>query len=308
MVADIPTKTKLTPVRYPGGKSNALKFLDQYFIKDFQEYREPFFGGGSVGLYLMQFNKDADYWINDLYYPVYCFWRSIYERPEDMVKFLTDIKKQSTISTDTVVKGIPSKNAENGRNLHTYCRSTIPKKIVDGNEFETACLWYILNKTSYSGMSMIGSYAPLAWDQNFSFNCINKLPTTCDLLRSVRSLSITNVDYSILLAPPKTDKKVFIYLDPPYKIPHNLYGNQGDMHRGFDHELFAETTLKCQDNWMITYNEDKEIQNWFKDHNQLVWDLQYTMKSAKRLAQDGTTDAVKSGKTGKELLIKNYLI
>ena len=38
---------KKSPLRYPGGKSRAIKFLKDYFPKDFMEYREPFFGGGS---------------------------------------------------------------------------------------------------------------------------------------------------------------------------------------------------------------------------------------------------------------------
>src|SRR6185503_14494838 len=167
-------KTKLTPIRYPGGKSNALKFLDKYLIKNFKEYKEPFFGGGSVGLYLMQFNKDANYWINDLEYPVYCFWKVLNEQPMTMANYILQKKDEYTVINhrhSSVVKGTPSIHAINGSNLHAWCRSTINETVNDKDEFKTACLWYILNRTSYSGMSMIGSYAPLAWDQNFTDNC-----------------------------------------------------------------------------------------------------------------------------------------
>ena len=40
-----------TPLRYPGGKSRAIKHLDPNFPKDFKEFREPFLGGGSVALH-----------------------------------------------------------------------------------------------------------------------------------------------------------------------------------------------------------------------------------------------------------------
>src|SRR5271157_1283165 len=110
-------KTKITPVRTPGGKSNALKFLDKYLIKDFDEYREGFFGGGSVGLYLMQFNKNATYWVNDLFYPVYCFWKMLYEKPNDMVEFIKDAKSQFVVPNGLIVKGTPSNSAKNGRKL-----------------------------------------------------------------------------------------------------------------------------------------------------------------------------------------------
>ena len=48
------TKFYKSPLRYPGGKSRAIKILKDYFPKNFSEYREPFFGGGSVGIYLSQ--------------------------------------------------------------------------------------------------------------------------------------------------------------------------------------------------------------------------------------------------------------
>jgi DNA adenine methylase len=297
-------KTKLTPVRYPGGKSNALKTLDEFFIKDFVEYREPFFGGGSVGLYLMQFNKEASYWINDLFYPVYCFWKVLYEYPTRMMEFLLEQKIKYTIDGDVKIKGIKSKSAEAAKELHTYCRVEIEKAMEDKDEFTTACLWYILNKTSYSGLAMIGSYAPLAWDQNFTLSCIDNLYKTHELLHSVKSVKITNLDYFDLLGGDVED--VFIFLDPPYDIKHNLYGNKGNMHRGFDHIRFIEQTTKCKHKWMITYNQTPEFMSGFKDFRLVLWELQYTMKAAKREKQEGSESTGKSGKLAEELLIMNY--
>ena len=42
-----------TPLRYPGGKSRAVKKMAEFFplFKDYKEYREPFLGGGSVALH-----------------------------------------------------------------------------------------------------------------------------------------------------------------------------------------------------------------------------------------------------------------
>ena len=299
-------KTKMTPIRYPGGKSNALKQLIPHLPSIFSEYREPFFGGGSVGLYLMQINKDAKFWINDFFYPVYCFWKVLYEEPANMMTFILNKRHvYLTDSNENVKRGIPSKNAENGRNLHTWCRERIKKSIIDKDEFHTACYWYILNKTSFSGMSMIGSYAPLAWNQNFTINCINNLLKISDLMHSVKSLKITNLDYSELLKDERRD--TFYFLDPPYDIKDNLYGNNGDMHRNFNHEKFANDIKQCKlSKWMITYNNNPVIVERFKDYKQIPWELQYTMKSTKRAGQEGSKTSGKSGKIGKELLIINY--
>lgn len=40
-----------SPLRYPGGKSKAIKFIAP-LIPKFKEYREPFLGGGSGYNYL----------------------------------------------------------------------------------------------------------------------------------------------------------------------------------------------------------------------------------------------------------------
>ena len=43
-----------TCLRYPGGKSKALKTLAPWFPAGMKEYREPFIGGGSVALLVSQ--------------------------------------------------------------------------------------------------------------------------------------------------------------------------------------------------------------------------------------------------------------
>ena len=55
-----------SPLRYSGGKSRVVKIIAP-LIPEFDEYREPFVGGGSVFVYLKQKYPNKKYWINDLY-------------------------------------------------------------------------------------------------------------------------------------------------------------------------------------------------------------------------------------------------
>ena len=69
-----------TPLRYPGGKSRAVKKMAQYFpsFNEYTEFREPFLGGGSVAIYTL--HRCILIWIsgvNDLYEPLYTFWRQL---------------------------------------------------------------------------------------------------------------------------------------------------------------------------------------------------------------------------------------
>ena len=43
-------KALKTPLRYPGGKSKAIKTLSAWYPKVITEYREPFIGGGSIAI------------------------------------------------------------------------------------------------------------------------------------------------------------------------------------------------------------------------------------------------------------------
>ena len=53
-----------TCLRTPGGKFYGFKKLEKYFQVEFDEYREPFLGGGSVFLSLD--NETKTNWINDI--------------------------------------------------------------------------------------------------------------------------------------------------------------------------------------------------------------------------------------------------
>ena len=69
-------KLAKSPLRYPGGKSRALKQISTaYSAMNISEFREPFVGGGSVFFAIRSLFQDRikSYWINDLNYDLYCF-------------------------------------------------------------------------------------------------------------------------------------------------------------------------------------------------------------------------------------------
>ena len=63
-----------TPLRYPGGKSKAVKTLSKWYPDNISEYREPFIGGGSIAIDIAKKNPRIPIWISDLYVPLYNFW------------------------------------------------------------------------------------------------------------------------------------------------------------------------------------------------------------------------------------------
>ena len=76
-------KSLKTPLRYPGGKSKAIKTLSQWYPKKISEYREPFIGGGSIAIDVAKKNPHIPIWINDLYIPLYNFWLQLRDNGEE---------------------------------------------------------------------------------------------------------------------------------------------------------------------------------------------------------------------------------
>ena len=89
-----------------------------------------------------------------------------------------------------------------------------------------------------------------------------------------------------------------MYLDPPYDIKDNLYGKKGSMHKGFDHDKFAEDCDKHQIDMMVSYNSSQLIKDRFHNWNAVEFDHTYTMRSVGEYMHEQ--------QKRKELLLLNY--
>ena len=262
-----------TPLRYPGGKSRAIKFLSQHLPK-IESYREPFLGGGSMALYVTQTYPNADVWVNDLYYPLYAFWRTLRDHGQQLCDDLRELKTELGESYDA----------------HKMAFDDAKDKL-NNDLYESGFNFYVANKCSFSGLTANSSFSKQASRANFTFRGIDKLPALSELIQGWR---ITNQSYEESLY----GRNAFVFLDPPYAIKDNLYGNKGDMHKSFDHEWFAAQACASDNKCMITYNSELFIKDRFPDWYQKDWDLTYTMRSSGTYTKDQ--------KKRKELLLLNY--
>ena len=262
-----------TPLRYPGGKSRAIKFLSQHLPK-IESYREPFLGGGSMALYVTQTYPNTDVWVNDLYYPLYAFWVTLRDHGQQLCDDLRELKTELGESYDA----------------HRMAFDDAKDKL-NNDLYESGFNFYVANKCSFSGLTANSSFSKQASRANFTFRGIDKLPALSELIQGWR---ITNQSYEESLY----GRNAFVFLDPPYAIKDNLYGNKGDMHKSFDHKLFAAYACASEQKCMITYNSELFIKDRFPDWYQKDWDLTYTMRSSGTYTKDQ--------KKRKELLLLNY--
>ena len=272
-----------TPLRYPGGKSRATKKMAEFFplFKDYTEYREPFLGGGSVALYITQMYPHLDIWVNDLYEPLYNFWRELQDNGNEIKNILLQLKQRHP-------------DPASAKSLFLDAKEYLAKPIGETTTKDRAVSFYVVNKCSFSGLTESSSFSKQASDSNFSLRGIEKLPYYSDLIGNWK---ITNLSYEKLMTD---DKKTFVYLDPPYEIKSNLYGKRGNMHKGFDHDEFFYTCDRYVCDQMVSYNSSNLIKSRFIDWKPLEYDHTYTMRSVGEYMQDQ--------QSRKELLLLNYVV
>ena len=280
-----------TPLRYPGGKSKALTKLWEQLpnLNAYDEYREPFLGGGSVAIHISRMYPDLQVWVNDLYEPLYQFWRILKRNVDDLKSELLELKEKHSDSegyTDS--------------NLFYEKKEYLEKPLTDTTPMGRAVAFYVTNKCSFSGLSMNSSYSRLASKQNFKEDGIKYLPKFSEL---IQNWEITNLSYERLLFDNlnQINTKKFLYLDPPYEIKSNLYGTRGDMHKGFSHELFAKDCAKCDIDQLISYNESVLDEDRFKGWTASTYEHTYSLRHS-------DANYIENQKQRKELLLRNYVI
>lgn len=223
----IKTETK-SPLRYAGGKSRGVKEICGYIPDETKEICSPFFGGGSIEL------ACADNSIRvhgyDNFEPLVEFWQCL----------LTNPKKLAEI----VMGYYPLPKAEFYKLQRT--QST------HNSKYERAAIFYVLNRSSFSGTTMSGGMSPD--HPRFTVAGIERLANF-----KVDKVSVNLADFKQSI---KKHSKKLLYLDPPYLINQKLYGNNGNMHDGFDHQGLSEMLRDCK-MWILSYNDSEEIHKMY---------------------------------------------
>lgn len=262
-----------SPLRYPGGKSRSVNVIAA-LIPDFEEFREPFLGGGSVFVYAKQRFPDKKFWVNDLYLELFKFWEMTQKNVELLIEKIYEWRNLFPI----------------GKELHKF----LNENIENFNDLERAAAFFIYNRITFSGTSLSGGFSEGAFSGRFTESSIQRLPPFAQVINGSK---ITNLDYEELLT--QAGEKVFIFLDPPYysATKSALYGKNGSMHKSFDHKKFANNMKNCTHKWLITYDDSEYIRDLFSFANIMPWELMYGMRNI----------TATSDQKGKELFISNYL-
>ena len=222
--------------------------------------------------------------MNDLYVPLFNFWIQLRDRGEELSKRIREEKQR------TLDEGDNDKVTAKAKELFNRYKEEIDTY----DDFERAVSFFIMNKCSFSGLTENSTFSETASNSNFSLVGADKL---AQFSKIIKNWKITNIDYSEVMKAEGSEN-TFIFLDPPYDIKDYLYGKNREMHKSFDHDVFANHVYECKYNFMITYNVNDRLTNLYKDYNTKEWKLRYSMAHR---GDKGTDENIKT-----ELLITNY--
>jgi DNA adenine methylase len=242
------TPTLKSPLRYPGGKTRAVKEIIKYFPPDVDRVCSPFLGGGSIELELV--SRGVEVFGYDIFEPVVDFWQVLLKNPK---KLAQRVRKYYPLT----------------RSKFYDLQSTFSN--VKTQE-ERAAIFFVLNRASFSGTTLSGGMSP----DHPRFT-----PTAIAALErfEVEHFHVQKMDFKLSLEKHRYD---FLYLDPPYLLENpNLYGTKGDTHKGFDHLGLAEILTK-RGGWILSYNDCPEVRKMYKGFNILTPQWAYGMNTDKK--------------------------
>lgn len=328
-------------ISYPGSKWRFYKYMVDYFPLDMETFIEPFLGGGSVSLSVAddpRFTKLKRMIAGDLASEMWAFWVGVQQSPEDVIATATEwfmkacphqneIHKTRLSASDVKAYWDSEKNCikenvdvdENTRynlvsniDLYNLAIDEAAKfwewsQKVDTSTMslvERAARILLVNKISFSGMGDSGS---LSKDRFCGFY-LDKLDAVRDASKLLQKIEIFNVSFEETMKyGNENPDKSFIFLDPPYYAQENsgLYGRNGDTHRGFPHEHFAEFTKNMKCKWFVTYDDSVAVRKLFKGKTALGTRcniVPFTIPGGYVMSMRNSEDAL----AGEEVFIMNY--
>lgn len=257
-------KKTVTPLRYPGGKSQFFPFVQKLMEANHLagEYLEPYAGGAGIALELLLSGQCNKIHINDVDKAIYHFWLAITQDTDNFLRLLQD--------TPITIEQW---------HMQKYILTNPDCFTITEHGFST----FFLNRTNRSGILKAGVIGGLHQNGNYKLDCrFNKidLQQRIERIASMSSkIQVYNEDAFLLLERVEDflPKNSLIYLDPPYYVK-----GQGLYRNYYTHQnhVEIETVLaKLSIPWIVSYDNCIEIKEIYQHYHQEEYSLNYSVQN-----------------------------
>lgn len=258
-----------TPLRYPGGKSRAVKHILPHIPESAERVCSPFFGGGSVELAIAARGTEVRGY--DKMKQLVWFWMALCEGNQKLADAAGSLREEYTIRSGDKVTGCSKES------FHQYREELMTDSFMFS--YERAAKYYAINRASFSGATFSGGWSERASYARFTESSIQRL-------RDFKAKNF-RVDYADFEDAMEYHPRAFLYLDPPYMLKgsqNSLYGVDGNLHNSFDHERLHSLLIK-RSGWVMSYNDCDKIREMYKDYEIIEASWSYGMNKSKQSSE-----------------------
>ena len=276
------SNSKVTPfVKWAGGKRQLLPQIKERMPEKYNNYIEPFVGGGAVVFGLLPENA----LINDINEALINAYRQICNEPDMFLKVINKLDQEMW---------------EDGKKYYYSLREHYNDKLMKAEyDVELAALFVFINKHCFNGLYRVNGKGLFNVPYNNSRRSSVDESVIMEVSEYLQGITIMNGDFQEISASAK--KGDFIFLDSPY-APLNPTSFESYTKEGFDIEshrrlskFYDELTAKgC---YCMLTNHNTELINELYGNKGYKIDV----VSVKRMIN---SDASK--RVGKEVIICNY--
>lgn len=227
-------------------------------------YVEPYAGGAGIALGLLLTEQVERVVINDLDPAIYSFWVAVTKHSDEFMTRLAEV----TLSVD-----------EWQRQRRVYL--TADQDDVLGLGFAT----FFLNRTNRSGVLNAGVIGGQDQSGNYKIDARFNRSTLLDRCRLIALYSsrieVSQHDGLSVIADNVQRKKTLTYADPPYfEKGSQLYLNAFGPN---DHAtLAALLNDEADGNWLLTYDNQPQIETLYADRRQLDIGVYYSVREPRK--------------------------
>ena len=276
------SNSKVAPfVKWAGGKRQLLTQIEERMPEKYNNYIEPFVGGGAVVFGLLPENA----LINDINEALINAYRQICNEPDMFLKVINKLDQEMW---------------EDGKKYYYSLREHYNDKLMKAEyDVELAALFVFINKHCFNGLYRVNGKGLFNVPYNNSRRSSVDESLIMEVSEYLQGITIMNGDFQEISASAK--KGDFIFLDSPY-APLNPTSFESYTKEGFDIEshrrlskFYDELTAKgC---YCMLTNHNTELINELYGNKGYKIDV----VSVKRMIN---SDA--SNRVGEEVIICNY--
>lgn len=267
-------------IKYAGSKARLAEQIIDSFPDSFNNYFEPFLGGGSIFLnFSVDDSKKRKYFLSDLSFSLMNCWHTVKNHPNELIR---ELKKTKYVNLSETF----------------YKNRVLFNKVKDYNSIENAALFIYLNKCCFNGLYQENKKGEF----NVSFGKMHnptilneELLLQINNLLNLKNTSIEHHGYSDILKKCKPGD--LVYLDPPYHGTFTKYVSEGfNEDNQVELKNFVET-LTRKNVFVIQSNAKTPfIKNLYKGYSVKTIKVKYSISNKGQ----------NRGDERQEYLIKNY--